>query len=174
MVNGVGQGVPECEIGSGVVTHGQHAVLGSLELRHGVGGDETIHLPPVPRHVLGRPLVREVERALGIGRDGVQVKRQQVRRRPSRPCLSEDTGRPRRVVVKATHALVRAEIVVEGPVLVHQEDDVLDRTEVRPCRGHGGGFAGGLSSARRQGHGEGAGHARHQHFARASVSSTER
>src|ERR1019366_3675274 len=41
------------------------------------------------------------------------------------------------VVVEAPHPLVGPEVVVEGAVLLHEEDHVLDGAEVRPGRDGG-------------------------------------
>ena len=72
--------------------------------------------------------------------------------------------RSRRGVVETSHTFVRAEVVIERPVLVHEEDHVLDRTEVRARRRHTGRLAGRLASTRGQGQAERPRHARDQHF----------
>ena len=55
---------------------------------------------------------------------------QQLAVAPARPGLREHAEVARRVVVEAAHAGVGAVVVVEGAVLHHEEDDVLDRAEV--------------------------------------------
>jgi hypothetical protein len=38
------------------------------------------------------------------------------------------------MVVEAAHAPISTEVVVEGPVLLHEEDHVLDGSEIGACR----------------------------------------
>ena len=106
----------------------------------------------------------QVEGALGVGVGRVEVERQQLAGRTAGPRLGEEPRGRGGVIVETTYALVRPEVMVEGPVLVHQEDDVLDRTEIGPRRRHMSGFARRLPSAGRQSHAERAGHARDEHF----------
>ena len=121
----------------GVVAHGQHAVLRALELRRRVGGDEAVHLPAVPAHVLGGPFVRQVEGALGVGGGRVEMERQQRRGRgpPAEPPMLAEDARRARSGRRSRAPLVGAEVVVERAVLVHEEDDVLDGAEVGAGRG---------------------------------------
>ena len=62
------------------------------------------------------------------------MEREQRGGRPAGPRLGERPEGARRVVVEAAHPAVGAVVVVEGAVLLHEEDDVLDRPEVRARR----------------------------------------
>jgi hypothetical protein len=83
----------------------------------------------------------EIEHALGAGHLRAQMERQHDLIRRSLPRL-EPHGpavRPqhRVAVVVAAHAAEMAEIVVEGTVLLHEDDDmadVLDRAAAAGCR----------------------------------------
>jgi hypothetical protein len=75
----------------------------------------------------------EVVQLLGVGRQGVQAERQDVAVGIDGVGLAEDRAavRPARGgIVEAAHAAQRAEIVVEGAVLLHQDDDVVDVAEL--------------------------------------------
>ena len=50
--------------------------------------------------------------------------------------LREDTQPVRRVVVEPATQRISPEVMVVGPVLLHQEDDVLDRAEVGASSPH--------------------------------------
>ena len=98
-----------------------------------------------PAQVLAVPAVVEVRRCTRRcptrcrgGRAAACGRARRARPGRSSPRL------PVRVVVEAAHAGVGAVVVVEGAVLLHQEDDVLDGAEVR---------AGRLGARRRPGHG---------------------
>jgi hypothetical protein len=80
--------------------------------------------------VLGGPRVVEVVRAFADARVGAEVEGEQARRRATRPGLCERTERALRVIVKAAHAPIGPVVVVEGAVLLHEEDDMLDGAEV--------------------------------------------
>ncbi len=154
---GVGEGVVVGEIGALVVAHGELALRRALELRAGVGGHEGAVGALVPTHVLPGPAVVEVLRALADARLRIEVEREERLVATTRPGLREVPQRASGVVVEAAHPAQRSVVVVERPVLLHQEDDVLNGTEVRsrrpgPRRGlcHRG--AGALTAARRRQH----------------------
>ena len=130
---GVRQRVPELQIGTGVVAHGEHTVLRALPLRRRVGGDELVHQTPVPTHVLGRPLMGKVEGAFGRGVGRVEMEGQQLTGRAPRPRLGEGARRSRCPVIESPDTFVCAEVMVERAVLVHEKDHVLDRTDVDPA-----------------------------------------
>jgi hypothetical protein len=152
---GVGQGVVVRDVRTGVIAHGQGPVLGSVELGRRVGGDEPTHGAAIPTQVLGLPIVGEVVSALASASGDIEVVREQLSDGGAGGVAAEGLGEcPEaacRVVVESADPLVGAEVVIEGPVLLHQEHHVLDGTEVRAgrwCAGrprHGGGRA-----ARRQ------------------------
>ena len=93
------------------------------------------------------------------------MERQQIRGRTPRPRLGEDTRGAGGMVIEPAYTLVRAEIVVKGPILVHQEDDMLDRTEIGARGGDTGRLPSGGAPACRQRHAERTGHAGNEHFA---------
>ncbi len=63
-------------------------------------------------------------------RDGRAAVCRPARPGVGRPGLREPAVAPLRAVVEPPDARVGAEVVVEGPVLLHQEDDVLDGADV--------------------------------------------
>ena len=72
----------------------------------------------------------EIVGALADARVCLQVEREQMLGGAPRPGLGERTQGSLGVIVEAPHSLVGAVVVVEGPVLLHEEDDVLDGAEV--------------------------------------------
>jgi hypothetical protein len=183
---GVGEGVVERQVAPVVVPHG-HGAVGTLIGRRGVDLHEAVHFPAVPAQVLGAPVVGEVVGAFVAARRAEVEGQQHVRRRQGRSArvvLREDAQRVLRVVVEAAALGVRAEVMVIGPVLHHEEHDVLDGPEVGPGRsGRRGRLdeAGSLRSTgerrrSRTSHGEsGTGHAqRSQQLATAQARTIER
>ena len=151
---GVGQRVIEGDVLPAVVAHGEHTVLGPLKLVLGVRADEGAVGAVVPTHVLALPAVVEVGGAFADAGRGVEVEGEQRRVAPPGPRLGEVPELAVRVVVEAPDPGIRAVVVVEGAVLLHQEDDVLNGSEIRAGRlgarrelGHGG--AGALAPAGR-------------------------
>ncbi len=168
---GVGQGVVEVEVLAGVVAHGEHAVLRPLPVGLHVGGHEAVHLPAVPTLVLGVPLVREVEGALGLGGGRVEMEGEQGRGRASGPGLGEQARRAGPGVVEAADTLVGAEVVVERPVLLHEEHDVLHRSEIRTGRLYRRRLLRRRSAAGGEQHRDPPGHPGSQNFRAESVNS---
>ena len=151
---GVGQRVIEGEVLPAVVAHGEDAVLGSLEQLLHVRADEGAVGALVPAQVLARPAVVEVVGALAHARRAVEVEGQQRLVAPAGPGLGEVPELALRVVVEAPDPWIRAVVVVEGAVLLHEEDHVLNGAEIRAGRlgarrelRHGG--AGAVAPARR-------------------------
>ena len=117
----VGHGVLERDVAAGEVAHrllglGRHVVV-----PHAV----------VAGAVVADPAVVQVPRVLGVHLRRVHVERQQVAEvRPGRVRLLEDGGAVRvlqRLLVReAAHALQAAEVVVERPVLLHEDHDMLE------------------------------------------------
>ncbi len=142
---GVGQRVVVGQVLAGVVGHREGTVGRPLVLGLGVHGDEAVHPTAVPRLVLGAPVVGEVEGAFGVGGpDGVEPERQQMPGEAAgrlRHGLGERTEPGGRVVVEAPDSRVGPEVVVERAVLHHEEDHVLDRSEIGTGRRLGGGPA---------------------------------
>src|SRR5665213_1938967 len=60
-----------------------------------------------------------------------ELKAQRRTGRVERIGLSEYARRIARVIIESAHALVRAEVMVKRPILLHEEDNVLDGSEVR-------------------------------------------
>jgi len=114
---GVGQRVLIRQILPGVICHRRHTLV-----RHPL-----IEAPFVPRAMTVGPAVRWIgqERLTEILHVGTE--RQQVAvavgLKPHR-FSRRQLHRPR--IREPTHAAHRAEVVIERPVLLHQEDDVLD------------------------------------------------
>jgi hypothetical protein len=91
--------------------------------------DPQIHFAAVPGLMLGRPAVVEHMQPLGIGASGIEPERQH----PAsilRVGLGEDrtaVGQGHRTcIVKAAHSGQCAEVMVEGTVLLHQENEMVD------------------------------------------------
>ncbi len=124
---GLGQRELERYVLPGVVAHHVRAVL---PVRLAVRGQPAVHLPAVPRLVLDGPGVAGGGDRLGAALMGVQPERQQVPLGVRLVRLVEHRapgGQPQRVGVgEAAYALEGAEVVVERPVLLHQQHDVLD------------------------------------------------
>jgi hypothetical protein len=124
---GLGQRELEGDVVAGVVPHHVRPVD---TVRLAVGGQPLVHLPVVPGLVLDRPGVAGGGDGLGAGLAGVQVERQQVAVGVDAVGLVEHVAagaQPQRArVVEAAHAGEGAEVVVEGAVLLHQQDHVLD------------------------------------------------
>ncbi len=114
---GVGEGVVERDVVPGHVRHG----------RGRLGRDPLVVLAVVVRLVAAGPVVVEPLQELHAEVLDLRVEGQDVLRSVR---LVEDRlavvleDRPR--VAEAPYPLHRAEVVVEGPVLLHQDDDVLD------------------------------------------------
>src|ERR1035437_2016347 len=99
-----------------------------------MGGDETIHSSAIPAQVLGQPVVAQVVGALAEATGHVEMEGELATDRVPGGIggegLRERSEVAGWVIVEATHTFVGAEIVVEGPVLLHQEHHVIDGTEV--------------------------------------------
>ena len=150
---GIGQCVVVGKVGPGVVAHGQGPLGGAFVGRLGVDTGERVHLPAIAAQVLGLPVVGEIEGAVGqIGIDGVEVEGQEFpgRRRIGigGAVLGEHSEVTGRMVVEPPDTGVGAVVVVERPVLHHQEDDVLDRSEVGAGRWDGGSLGHGRRGRR--------------------------
>ena len=120
-----------------------------VQVRHrgrALGRDPLVVAAVVPGLVRGVPVVGEVleelqAEVLAVGWNGSSV----------RPCVrlvqdrlaARQRHRPR--VAEAAHAAQGAEVVVEGAVLLHQDDDVLDVLERAGAAG--GGDRGGVGDA---------------------------
>ena len=187
----LGQRELERQVGARVVTHDVRAVLAvGLAVRR----QPVVHLAAVPGVVLDLPGVRRRRDLLRVGRVRVQVERQHVAGRVLGVGLVEDgpaVGQLRGVrVTEPANAGQGAEVVVEGPVLLHEQHDVLDvlqRTvpgralgegplDVRRHEGGGSGGGGGAGGPTQETATSQFGHAQHDH-ARASpeeVASRER
>lgn len=129
--------VVEGNVLAGVVAHRYHPV-GAFVIDGRVGRDERVHRAFVPARVLGLPRVREIERALGVGAGRVEMEREKASLWcgdvVGRPGLREDAGIAARMVVEAAHPGAHAVVMVEGPVLLHEHDNMLDGAQVRACR----------------------------------------
>jgi hypothetical protein len=115
---------------------------GRWRRRRAVGGQPVVHRAVVPGGVLHGPGVAGGRDGLGAGGVGVQVEGQRVAVRVGRVRLVEHrlagAQRDRVRVGEAAHSGQRAEVVVEGPVLLHQDDDVLDVGGTMTFGGRGG------------------------------------
>lgn len=114
---GVGEGVVEGDVLAVQVRHGRGAL----------GGDPLVVLAAVVRLLTVVPAVRQALQELHAEVVGVRVERQDVlgavRLVPDRLAA---VLRHRARVAEAADAAQLAEVVVEGTVLLHQDDDVLD------------------------------------------------
>ena len=151
---GVGQRVVEGEVLPAVVAHGEHAVLGPLVLGLHVRADEGARWCPGASSSArpascgrGRRCTRRCPRTVS------RWKGSSVLVAPAGPGLGEVPEGALRMVVEAPDPGVRAVVVVEGAVLLHEEHDVLNGAEVRAGRlgarrelRHGG--AGPVAAAR--------------------------
>jgi len=131
---GVGQRVVEGQVRACVVAHRERAVvhaLGDEVLAH-----EAVHPAAVPTAVLRPPVVREVVGALAVGAR-VEMERQQPAAvaRDGVARLGEGGASGR--VVEPAHAAIGAEVVVEGPVLLDEDDDVVDVGQMSAPRRRG-------------------------------------
>ena len=81
--------------------------------------------------MLGRPGVVEVVGALADARAGIEVEGEEMRVPAAGPGLGEGAERVGRMIVEAPHPRVAAVVVIEGAVLLHEEDDVLHGPQVR-------------------------------------------
>jgi hypothetical protein len=116
----VGQRVVERDVAPGQMRHRGGALR----------GHPLVVLPVVPGLVLVRPAVREIleKDEPEVGRVG--MKRQQggrAVRLVEDGLARSDTRRPR--IAVPAHAPQGAEVVIERPVLLHEDDDVLDVLE---------------------------------------------
>ena len=141
----IGERVIIGQVGAGHIAHRERALL-----RHP-------HVPVLPPGMASLPTVVEALHAAGGGGAGVEMEGADDRAAilvvlpllPDRPARRQH-GRAR--IGESAHAPQRAEIMVEGAVLLHQDHDMLDIRE-RAAR------AGGLGKRRgRGGEGAGAGH----------------
>ena len=139
---GIGERIQELEIRAGVVAHGERAVEGALD--GDVAAHEAVHPATVPVPVLRSPAVVDVVRALAAP-GAVEVERIEVvpvetgrvsRLREHREPAAVVEHRHRRVG-EAPHPSVAAEVVVEGAVLLDEDDDVLDVAEPAAGRRRG-------------------------------------
>ena len=142
---GIGQRELIRQVPPGVIRHRRHALV-----RH-----PAVVLAGVPRGVRVGPAVRGVgqerlSEILDIGAEG----QQEARAVGLMPHGSAGGQLHRARVGEAAHAAHRAEVVVEGSVLLHEDDDVLDVVDrpgavvggdgegpaeiERRCRRHGG------------------------------------
>ncbi len=128
----VGQREVEAEVLALVVAHRERGLLGAVDVL--AREVEAVHLPAVPRPVLGPPLVVDVVRALGDAVEGVEVVREDLPVEARRLVAGLREVPAPAVVREAAHAPVRAEVVVERAVLVHQDHDVLDVLEAPAAR----------------------------------------
>src|SRR3546814_1441878 len=94
-----------------------------------------VHPAAVPRLMLHRPRMACGGWFLRICRKSVEVERQQIAVRARGIRLVKDGpagGKHQGIgIAKATYAGKHAEIMVERPVLLHQQHDMLDRSEER-------------------------------------------
>jgi len=145
---GVRQRVVVGQVGTGVVAHREQPGTGALVLGRGVGADERVHGATAAAEVLGQPVVGQVGGALAEARRRVEVEGELAADRMTAGVARVGLGeRPQTVagmVIEATHPLVAAEVVVERPVLLHEEDHVFDGAQVGAGRtGRGGRRDGG-------------------------------
>ena len=116
----------------------------AVEQARGVRRQERVHGAVVPALVLGSPAVIEVAGAFAVSARRVQVEGQHDPERGASGVggvgLGEDAKGVGRVVVETEHPFVGPEVVVEGSVLLHDEDHVFDGPEI------GSGRRGHLSS----------------------------
>jgi hypothetical protein len=93
-------------------------------------GDPVVHLPVVPPVVLIRPVVRQARRRLRVGRARVIAERQEKTVGVARIWLLEhriDVWQLHRTkIIESAHPGHRAGVMVEAPVLLHQDHHVLD------------------------------------------------
>ncbi len=127
---GVGERVVEGDVLPGQIRHGAGAL----------GGDPLVVPTLVPRLVAARPVVVEAgdelhAEVLGVGVVGQYVL-VSVGLLPDRPVAGRCRGAG---VAEAAHSAQGAEVVVEGPVLLHQHDDVLDVVDRAGTAGRGDG-----------------------------------
>ena len=97
----------------------------------GLGRHVVVPQAVVAGAVVADPAVVQVPRVLGVHLRRVHVERQQVAEvGPGRVRLLEDGGAvlvlQRLLVREAAHALQAAEVVVERPVLLHEDHDMLE------------------------------------------------
>src|ERR1035437_8183262 len=163
-------GSPGAVLRAVVVAHGDRGELaGTPGVTDEVACDPPVEAAVVPHRVLVGPLVADVVGALALlrrrrcGGDVEGEKRVGSAGDAARGvCLLEDGGaldtgaHAHRAIVIAAHALVATEVVVEGAVLLDEDDDVLDVTDAAAHRLGGGkslhqrgrDAAGGENSAR--------------------------
>jgi hypothetical protein len=143
---GVRQGPVERKVLLLEVPHEQRNVLRDALANLVVGRHPRVHLAAVPRGVRHRPRVIAGRRdPLRRRLVAVEVKREQVAVRVRGVRLIEDTAaggqRDGTGIGIVRHAGHGAEVVVEAPVLLHEQDDVLDVAQrgrfARQRRGQG-------------------------------------
>ena len=83
--------------------------------------------------MLGTPAVIQIVKPLRVCFQGVEAERKNIAARGQRIGLAEDrtsVGLLRGGIVKAAHARQRAEIMIEGAVLLHHDDEMIDVAEL--------------------------------------------
>ena len=135
----VGQCVMIGQVDSCVVAHREQSVDLVVITRRGVGLHECVHRTLAPALVLGKPPVGDVVRALSMAAAGVEMEWQLVAhwdsRRVGRIWLRKRAKEACGVVVESPDGLVRAEVVIKRPILLHKDNYVLDGAHVRTGRG---------------------------------------
>jgi hypothetical protein len=128
---GVGERVVEGQVGAGVVAHGQRPAGGAVDGE--VAAHEAVEPAAVPVSVLRPPAVADVVGALAVV-EAVQPEWMEMAAAHATgvPGLGENrqpaavAERRHRRVGEAAHPAQGPQAVVEGAVLLHQDDDVLD------------------------------------------------
>ena len=120
---GVGDGVIVGQIGARVVAHREDGVT---RIDGKTRGDEAIHRTVVPALMLRDPVVGDVVGAGGIGLRGVEVEGQQYAGGGTGGIAGIGLIEGGALIGESADASVAAEVVIEGAILLDEDDDVID------------------------------------------------
>ena len=142
---GVGERVIVRQIGAGEIAHGERP---AASVKGAMSGEPTVHPAAGEARVLHGPAVIEVGKPLCAGPTRIEAEWQCHLRGRGRIRLFKDraaAGNTCRLGIgEAAYAGKRAEIMVEGAVLFHHDDDVVDIGKPRrPLRRRRGCLTGG-------------------------------